>query len=481
MKSLVKNSIYNILYKCINVLYPLIISAYVSRVIFAAGIGKVASAQNIVQYFMYLAPLGIPTYGIRIIAQAGKNKEESSKAFSELFYINGISTTICLAIYYLLAFFTDGFGKGFYLYGIAGISILLNYFNVDWFFQGKEEYGYILKRNLFVKVLSIICVFLFVRSREDCAVYLTILVVGTGLNNLFNIFQLRKYVYLVYKNLNLWKHVKVVLALLSATIAAEVYALADTTMLTYMCGEDIVGLYSNSLRSISAIRTMMISICAVFLPRLSVYLSEGKKEEFTKLANTGLKILIMLSLPASAGLILIAKLIVPLLFGKGFLGAVFTTQILAVSIITVSLSNYIGYQVMVSLEKEKIILLSTVIGAVANVLLNSVLIIRFQQNGAAIASATTEGIVVAIQIVALRKYMKVQIEKQFLVAVLLSTAAMFATTFGILHVIENIPVVLQIVFSIGFGMLVYIGVNICLRNEMILTLKDTLLRKSTKA
>ncbi len=460
------------MYRCINVLYPLIISAYVSRVMFAEGVGRVASAQNIVQYFMCLAPLGIPTYGIRVIAQAKRSKEESSKAFSELFYINGISTTICLLIYYVLATFTNGFGKGFLLYGIAGISILLNYFNVDWFFQGKEEYHYILMRNILVKTVSILCVLIFVRHKEDCAIYLIILVVGSGLNNLFNIFQIRKYVYLVHKNLELWKHLKVVFALFSATIAVEVYTLADTTMLTYMCGNKIVGLYTNSIRCISAIRTMMISICAVFLPRLSVYLSEGKKEEFTKLANTGLKILIMLALPATAGLILLSHLIVPLLFGKAFAGAIVTTQILAVSIITVSLSNYIGYQVLVSLEKEKIILLSTVAGAFTNVLLNSVLILVLQQNGAAIASATTEGIVVVIQILALRKYMKIQIDLRFLQAVLISTMGMFGAIVCVNHVISGFHVLLQIGVSICLGLLVYIGINICVKNEMIVMLKQ---------
>ena len=39
MKSLAKNSIYNVMYKCLNVVFPLITSAYVSRILFAEGIG----------------------------------------------------------------------------------------------------------------------------------------------------------------------------------------------------------------------------------------------------------------------------------------------------------------------------------------------------------------------------------------------------------------------------------------------------------
>ena len=62
MKSLAKNSVYNIIYKCSNLVFPLIISAYVSRILLAEGIGKVSSAQNIVTYFTLLAALGLANY-----------------------------------------------------------------------------------------------------------------------------------------------------------------------------------------------------------------------------------------------------------------------------------------------------------------------------------------------------------------------------------------------------------------------------------
>ena len=38
MKSLAKNSIYNNLYKCSNFIFPLIVSAYVSRILLADGV-----------------------------------------------------------------------------------------------------------------------------------------------------------------------------------------------------------------------------------------------------------------------------------------------------------------------------------------------------------------------------------------------------------------------------------------------------------
>lgn len=56
-KSLTKNSIYNVIYTIANILFPFATSIYVSRILLPVGVGKVASAQNIVSYFVTLAAL----------------------------------------------------------------------------------------------------------------------------------------------------------------------------------------------------------------------------------------------------------------------------------------------------------------------------------------------------------------------------------------------------------------------------------------
>lgn len=99
MKSLFKNSVYNILYRCLNVIFPLITVSYVSRVLQASGVGEVASATNIANYFTVLAALGLPTYGTKVIA-ACRNKNELNKSFWELFSINMISTLLFATSYY---------------------------------------------------------------------------------------------------------------------------------------------------------------------------------------------------------------------------------------------------------------------------------------------------------------------------------------------------------------------------------------------
>ena len=48
---LFQNSVYNVIYKLLDALFPLVSAAYLGRVLMSDGVGKVAYAQNIAQYF----------------------------------------------------------------------------------------------------------------------------------------------------------------------------------------------------------------------------------------------------------------------------------------------------------------------------------------------------------------------------------------------------------------------------------------------
>ena len=79
-KSLAKNSIYNIIYTVANILFPFATSIYVSRILLPVGVGKVASAQNIASYFITVAALGLPSYGVREFAKIREKKDKRNNA-----------------------------------------------------------------------------------------------------------------------------------------------------------------------------------------------------------------------------------------------------------------------------------------------------------------------------------------------------------------------------------------------------------------
>ena len=466
-KLLMKNSFYNVLYQLLNITFPFITSIYVARVLMADSIGKVAAAQNIVQYFTILAAMGIPTYGIKLVAQFKIKSNDLDKAFSELFIINLCLTVVSSVCYYMIIFFVPYFEGKHLIYAVTGFTLILNVINVDWFYQGIQEYGYIAKRSFVVKCIFLVLLIFFVNDQNDYVIYALLNSLALVGNYLFNIVKLRRYVRLTILNLKFKTHLNHIFALFGASIAAEVYVLADTTMLDIMCESEIVGYYTMSMRIMRILRGLVVAVSAVFLPQLSNYYYSNEKEKFLFLTNKGLHILTVLSIPVAAGIILVADDAILTFFGSGYSQSILTTQVLAVSVISVALSNYIGMQILIILGKERITTLSTICGAVINITLNYFLIVHFQHFGAAIASAITEASVTIIQILLARKYVKF---KFGLSNAAMAVSAMIIIVFGI-HMIP-IPRYTRLLMEIIGGILSYGFVLLALKDSFALSAKN---------
>ena len=462
-KSLAKNSLYSVLYKLLNVLFPLVTTTYVARILLASGTGKVAYAQNIVQYFVIVSALGIPNYGIREIARRQGNQIETDKVFSELFVINACSTLICTIVYYCLIFNSARFVDNQLLFSVTGLTLILNFINVDWFYQGNEEYGYIAARNFIVKLCSLLLIFLFVRNEDDFVKYASIHSLAIAGNNIFNIIHLRGKVHFSVRGLDVKIHIKPVLILLASSISIELYTLLDTTMLGAWCMDSVVGYYNNATKLARIINSTISSIALVLLPRLSYYFSLRNKEELNKIANRVLKILITLTIPATVGVFLLADDIIIILFGLSFEPAAFTLKILSVLIIAVALNNYFGTQILMTFGQEKKLLASVLCGAIVNVTLNSILIKPYLQNGAAFASAVSEVCVLLATFLFAKKYVLFKINKAYWCTLIASVIMMGGAVY-VVTLIE-IPRFAELIVGIIVGVVIFASVGMVSKNE----------------
>ncbi|HGS1091612.1 TPA: oligosaccharide flippase family protein, partial [Streptococcus pneumoniae] len=184
--SLIKNSLYNVAYRMLNIIFPLVSATYTARIILASGVGEVSFAQNVVSYFTTIAAMGIPNYGIREIAKTRNKAEATNKVFSELFLINGLSTLLCSIVYLILILTFNSIFDNTSMYLAVGLTLVFNFLNIDWFYQGKEDYAYITKRSFSIKLISLFSLFIFVRDTDDAVNYALISSLAIGGNNIFN-------------------------------------------------------------------------------------------------------------------------------------------------------------------------------------------------------------------------------------------------------------------------------------------------------
>ena len=371
-----------------KIFFPLIIMPYVSRILLPDGLGRVSYAQNIASYFILIASLGIPNYGIREIAKNGENIQDRSRSFFEIFYINLASTLFVTLIYYFLVFHTEYFAEKRLIYCIVGIALIFNAFNIDWFYKGLEEFRYITIRSYIVKFISLIAIFLFIRSNGDVNKYALILTLATSANYVFNIIHVRKYLIYPKGALDYRKHIKPIFFLFAAVLV-ELYAQLDITMLGTICGETYVGYYTNVIKIIQIITIVITSIGSVLLPRFSVFYYEKQTEELKKTVKKTVQYILFISIPCAVGVIFESESVVRIMFGEAFLPAVATMRILSPLIPIFAVGNIFGTQLLMALNQEKKLMMTVLIGAIVNVILNFLLIGRFQQNGAAAASVIT--------------------------------------------------------------------------------------------
>ncbi len=139
-----------------------------------------------------IAGIGIPTYGIREVARLKHDRGKLSKVTSELIMITMFSSIILTILYLIVIFNYNTFRADRLVFMVFGLNLMFSFMNLDWFFSGIEEFGYITGRNIFIKLLSLGAIFTMVSSRDDYLLYGGITVIALIVQNVINLLQSKK-------------------------------------------------------------------------------------------------------------------------------------------------------------------------------------------------------------------------------------------------------------------------------------------------
>lgn len=394
------NFVMNFVLTATQFLFPLITFPYVSRVLGAVGNGKISFAASVANYFMLVASLGIPTYGIRACAQVRDNKARLSKTAQEIFLIN-IAVTLLVSVTYLASVaLVPKFREDRVLFLINGLNILLNAFGMNWLFQALEQYDYITVRSIAFKLLSVILMFLFVRQAGDYVLYGAIAVLAAVGSYVLNFIRARRLIsFRRVGRYDFRRHIKPILILFAQSLAASIYTNLDTVMLGFMKTDADVGYYNAAVKIKGILLSLVTSLGTVLLPRMSFYAKQNRLDDFKRTMLKALNFSCMMAVPLVTYFVMFAGQVIRLLAGVGYEPAIAAMQIITVAIIPCGLTAVLGIQVLTALEREKYVLTSVMCGAVIDLLLNLVLIPQYGAAGAALATVVAEFLVLAVQTV----------------------------------------------------------------------------------
>lgn len=384
-------------------LFPLITFPYVSRILLPVGTGSVAFATSIVSYFSMVAMMGVPTYGIRACAQVRDDKEKLTRTVQEILIINLVMTLIVYVLFAIALVIVPQFKQDRLLLSICSFSILFNIIGIEWLYKALEQYTYITARSVLFKIISLILVFLLIHKQDDYIIYGAITVFAVVGSNVLNLINARHYIDIKpVGNYNFKRHLKPIGIFFAMSAATTIYTNLDTVMLGFFKDKEIVGLYSAAVRIKELLLGIVTSLGAVLLPRVSYYAEKGLRDKLVNIAGKALNFVFMFACPLIIYFVFMAKDSILFLSGPAYIGSVLPMQIILITLLLIGITNILGIQMLVPLNKEKYVLYSECIGAVINITFNSLLIPRFAAAGAAIGTVLAESAVLLVQIVVLK-------------------------------------------------------------------------------
>ena len=391
--SVKKNFFYNNLLLLSNLLFPVINFAYASRILGPAGIGKVQFVVIFATYFVLIAQLGIPVYGMREVAKTRTDQNQLNKLFSELLLINLMSSLLMSVIYGVLIFSLGWFSDSINYYLLGGLLVLSGFSVLDWFYMGMEQFRFLSLRSIVIKAAALMALFLFVRTSGDIMIYFLITIFSILSGNLWNLLRLKGLVSINFRHTEIQKHGLPLLILFASSLTISVYTLGDTLLLGFFTNDQAVGYYTAAKKLLLITIPLITSLGTVLIPKLTKSLDVKNKKETNTRINQSFSFICLFGIPVSAGLFIFSPEIMRLFSGVQFTGAVLTLQLLAPVIFLVGLGHLFGMQLLIPGGFEKQYLFATFLGMVISLLLNLFLIRIFKDKGAAVTLLITEGIV----------------------------------------------------------------------------------------
>lgn len=438
IRSVKFNFIMNFILTASSVVFPLITYPYISRVLQAAGNGKVAFAASVITYFSMFACLGIPTYGIRACAKVRNDKEQLSTTVQELLIINTVMLVVTYGAFLLLMACVPQFAAEKELLFINSITMVLNVFGISWLYSALEQYAYITVCSLVFKVISIVMMFAWVKQPEDYVIYGAITVFASGGSYVLNFINLHRHVSLrKTRKYHFRKHFKPIGTFFAMTAATSVYTNLDIVMLRFMKDDAEVGYYNAAIKVKTILVSMITSLGTVLLPRLSFYMHTENKKAFRDTIIKAFNFVLITAAAVTVFFMIFAEESILVLAGEDFREAVWPMILLMPTVLLIGLSNITGIQVLTPTNREREVLISIVCGAVLDFVLNFILIPQYGAAGAAFATLMAELVVLIIQFVFLRDMLKV-----------VARAISFRKTIIALTAVTVIAIVLKIYLSV---------------------------------
>lgn len=469
---ILKNYAYNFSYQLLVIILPILTTPYVTRIFSSEDLGTYGYFNSIVTYFILLATLGVANYGTK---EVSANRKNIQPTFWGIYSLQVVAAFISIVLYLLLCWSVPSMQNP--VAYILGLSLLSKGLDISWLFQSLEDFRKITIRNITVKLLGILSIFLFVKTPNDLYLYVFLLTGFELLGQLSMWLPAKEFIGKPHFDVvHAKEHLKPVILLFLPQIAISLYVTLYRTMLGALSSTKDVGIYDQALKIINILLTIVTSLGSVMLPRVSSLLSSGDYKAVNKMHEMSFLIYNLIIFPIIAGMLIVNKDFVNFFLGKDFQEARVAIEIMIARMFFIGWKNIMGIQILIPHNKNREFMLSTTIPAFVSVGLNLLLIPSLGFIGASITSVLTEALVWVIQYYYTRSYLKEVPILSSMLKIILSSSLMYIILLLLQPLLKFSSVVNVGIYGI-LGAVFYISFILVFRVVNIKELKEQFLKK----
>lgn len=471
---IVKNFLYSAAYRILIVILPLITTPYVSRVLKPEGVGVFSYTSSIAAAFTLVAALGFVSYGQREIAYNQDDIHGRSVVFYEIGIFRTVTTLLVTAAYIGFCFCY----RKYTVYLLPQVlSVISAMFDISWYFQGMENFRITVIRNVIVRMISIVCIFLFVKKETDLFLYIVIISASNLISNIVYLMNIRKHVVKVgFSELHPLRHLRGTIEFFIPVIAVEIYSHLDRIMLGYMMTTTVESGYYEQARKITTLVVgLIISINSVMMPRIANLFIKQEKNRIIYYYQKSFKTVLLIMIPACVGLFLISDNFVLWFFGPDYVKTAELIKMSSLLIVFMCIGNFVGVQYLTPTGQQNKMTVAYIIAAVSNIVLNALLIPQLASVGAMAASIVAEFISCALQMYWLMRseYCFNAFEQiwKYVIATVGMTLAILLS-----HIVWNITGIMSTCLDVVLGGIVYIAILFLVKEKIVITVINRLIR-----
>ena len=472
-KSIKINAIFNGIYQILSMLVPMITAPYVSRVLGPDNNGIYSYFYSIVTYFVLIATFGFADYGIKAIAEVRDDKEKRSKTFFSIMInklLLGALTIIAFFIFTFVLYSNDL--NSLYIFLALSCFIFAAILDPTFYFQGQERFVSISLRNITVRIVTTIFIFVLVKDINDLLIYSLVMGLGQLAATLIMYFSFGRkelcFTKISFKE-DILPNIKNSFSYFLPALAVTLFYSLNQTLLGLFGYEDAEsGYFGQAAKIIQILQLLAGSLSIISLSRMSYLFA---KKDFNEIRNKVKKIFSAFwpcVLPLVFGISAISYIFVPAFLGDEYFKSIYCVLIMAPAILFSPLNTLIGNIYFRPMNKIGLQTLIIFGASVANIIVCCCLIPFTQSIGASIGRTVAEFIQLPFLIFFSYKFINYKDVFMPSIKPLISSVVMAVAVFLFIYFV-NLNVWVEIVVAIIIGAALYYLLEMIFRDEFVVT------------